>query len=102
MRIRGMFEFENKYGVFPDVDRRFKFVLLIVDKTTPTKIRFRQPSTCMKSKPWREIKSEQEKFVEIPVELVRISAPESLSIPEVRNKQQLEVFYMDIQDLTPS
>jgi hypothetical protein len=35
---------------------------------------------------------EQDKFVEIPVTLIKISAPDSLSIPEVRNNKQLEVF----------
>jgi hypothetical protein len=89
-RIRGMFEFENKYGVFPDVDRRFKFVLLIVEKTTPTDL-FPAAFYLHKIEALKK-ETEQEKFVEIPVELVRISAPESLSIPEVRNKQQLEVF----------
>jgi hypothetical protein len=89
-RIRTLFEFENKYGVFPDVDRRFKFVLLIVDKTTPTK---NFPAAFyLHEVDALEGNKEQEKFVEIPVELVKLSAPESLSIPEVRNKKQLEVF----------
>ena len=89
-RIRAMFEFENTKGIFPEVHRSYKFVLLIADKTTPT-------DTFPAAFYLHEIealqgKAEQEKFVEIPVELVKISAPESLSIPEVRNKGQLEVF----------
>jgi hypothetical protein len=89
-RIRTMFEFENKNGIFPDVDRRYKFVLLVVDKTTPTES-FPAAFYLHEIEAF-EGKTEQEKFVEIPAELVKISAPESLSIPEVRNKKQLEVF----------
>jgi hypothetical protein len=65
-------------------------VLLVVDKTTPTDSF--PAAFYLHEIEALEGKVEQEKFVEIPVELVRISAPESLSIPEVRNKQQLEVF----------
>jgi len=89
-RIRVMYEFENRMGIFPDIDSRYKFVLLVTDKATKTES---FPAAFY----LHEIqalngKTEQEKFVEIPIELVKISAPESLSIPEVRNKKQLDVF----------
>jgi len=89
-RIRAMYEFENKNGIFPAIDSRIKFVLLIADKTDPTQS---FPAAFY----LHEIgslggKTELDKFVEIPIELVKISAPESLSIPEARNKQHLEVF----------
>ena len=89
-RIRTMFEFENKNGIFPDVHRSYKFVLLVVDKTTPTESF--PAAFYLHEIEALEGKTEQEKFVEIPAELVKISAPESLSIPEIRNKKQLEVF----------
>jgi len=89
-RIRAMFEFENKSGIFPDVHRSYKFVLFVVDKTTPTESF--PAAFYLHEIESLEGKVEQEKFVEIPVELVKISAPESLSIPEVRNKRQLDVF----------
>jgi len=89
-RIRTMFEFENKNGIFPDIHRSYKFVLLVVDKTTPTESF--PAAFYLHEIEALEGKIEQEKFVEIPAELVKISAPESLSIPEVRNKKQLEVF----------
>jgi hypothetical protein len=89
-RIRTMFEFENRKGIFPDIDCRYKFVLLVVDKTTPTESF--PAAFYLHEIEALEGKTEQEKFVEIPAELVKISAPESLSIPEVRNKKQLEVF----------
>jgi hypothetical protein len=65
-------------------------VLLVVDKTTPTESF--PAAFYLHEIEALEGKIEQEKFVEIPAELVKISAPESLSIPEVRNKKQLEVF----------
>jgi hypothetical protein len=89
-RIRTMFEFENRKGIFPDIDSRYKFVLLVVDKTTPTESF--PAAFYLHEIEALEGKIEQEKFVEILAELVKISAPESLSIPEVRNKKQLEVF----------
>ena len=97
-RIRAMSEFENKNGIFPDVHRSYKFVLLVVDKTAPTESF--PAAFYLHEIEAIEAKAEQEKFVEIPVELVKISAPESLSIPEVRNKQQLEVFYWLYQNHT--
>ena len=39
----GKYEFENINGIFPAVDRRYKFVLLVVDKTkvqTLTKLKY--------------------------------------------------------------
>lgn len=89
-RIRTMYEFENKNGIFPDIHRSYKFVLLVADKAEsadsfPAAFYLHDIEAL-------EGKVEQEKFVEVPTELVKLSAPESLSIPEVRNKQQLEVF----------
>jgi len=89
-KIRFLYEFENRKKIFPDMDSRNKFVLLVVDKIAPTKS---FPAAFY----LHEIealggKMEHEKFVEIPVDLVGICAPESLSIPEVRNNRQLEVF----------
>ncbi|MGB9959856.1 MAG: Eco57I restriction-modification methylase domain-containing protein [Candidatus Bathyarchaeales archaeon] len=89
-RIRAMYEFENKNGIFPDVHRSYKFVLLVADKAESTD---KFPAAFyLHDIEALEGKVEQEKFVEVPTELVKISAPESLSIPEVRNKRQLEVF----------
>lgn len=79
-RIRAMFEFENRQGIFPDVHRSYKFVLLVADKTTPTDSF--PAAFYLHHIEALERKTEQEKFVEIPIELVKISAPESLSIPE--------------------
>jgi hypothetical protein len=89
-RIRTMYEFENKNGIFPDVHRSYKFVLLVADKTEPAN--GFPAAFYLHDIEALEGKTEQEKFVEILIELVKISAPESLSIPEVRNASLLEVF----------
>jgi hypothetical protein len=89
-RIRAMYEFENRKRIFPAIDSRYKFVLLVADKTQPTNsfpaAFYLHDMTAL------EGKIEQDKFVTIPTSLIKLSAPESLSIPEVRNKRQLEVF----------
>ena len=36
--IRGIFEFENRKGIFPDVDGRMRFALLIWDKDEPVSV----------------------------------------------------------------
>jgi hypothetical protein len=89
-RIRGLFEFENKQGIFPDVHRSYKYALLIWDKDQPVSA---FPAAFYL---WQvqalEGKGEADKFLEMPMDLVRICAPESLSIPEVRSERHLEVF----------
>jgi Alw26I/Eco31I/Esp3I family type II restriction m6 adenine DNA methyltransferase len=89
-RIRLLYEFENKNGIFPDVHRSYKFALLVADKAQPAKSF--PAAFYLHEVEALEGKTEKQKFVDIPVNLIRVSAPESLSIPEVRNKQQLDVF----------
>lgn len=89
-RIRTMYEFENKNGIFHDIHRSYKFVLLVADKAEPTNSF--PAAFYLHDIQALEGKTEQGKFVDVPVDLIKISAPESLSIPEVRNKKQLEVF----------
>ncbi len=88
-RIRGMYEFENTNGIF-DIHRSYKFVLLVADRTAPTS---EFPAAFyLHDTQSLEGKCEQEKFVTMPLELIRLSAPESLSIPEVRTEDALSVF----------
>lgn len=89
-RIRAMSEFENKKGIFPDVHRSYKFLLLIWDKVAPTESF--QAAFYLHDLEALDGRAEQDKLVEIPLELVRRCAPDSLSIPEVRNKKELDVF----------
>lgn len=88
-RIRGMLEFENANKIF-DIDSRNKFVLLVADRKPPTS---EFPAAFyLHDVESLEGKSEREKFIAMPLELVKMSAPDSLSIPEVRNQKELEVF----------
>lgn len=89
-KTRAMFEFENKKGIFPDIDARMKFAVLVWDKAEP--VPAFPAAFYLHGVEALDGKVEHDKFVEIPMELVRKSAPDSLSIPEVRNKKQLEVF----------
>jgi hypothetical protein len=89
-RIRGILEFENKRGIFPDVHRSYKYALLIWDKDEP--VSAFPAAFYLQDVQSLEGKAEQDKFLQMPMELVRICAPESLSIPEVRSERHLLVF----------
>ncbi len=85
-----LYEFENKKGIFPDIDTRYKFVLLVFDKSK--KSESIPAAFYLHDIASLEGKGEKEKFVTISKEHVRLCAPNSLSIPEVRNEKQLRVF----------
>ena len=89
--IRKMYEFENAKGIFQDVHRSYKFVLLVADKAT------RKSETFDAAFYLHEIESlsgqsEQEKFFKMPLNLVKNCSPDSLSIPEIRSEHELKVF----------
>ena len=83
-RIRGLFEFENKQGIFPDVHRSYKYVLLVWDKDQP--VQAFPTAFYLQEVQALEGKAEADKFLDMPMNLVKISAPDTLSIPEVRNE----------------
>jgi len=89
-RIRGIYEFENRRGIFPDVHRSYKYALLIWDKDEP--VSAFPAAFYLQDVLSLEGKAEQDKFLQMPMELVRICAPESISIPEVRSERHLQVF----------
>jgi len=89
-RIRVLYEFENKNGIFPDIHRSYKFVILIADKAEPTSSF--PAAFYLHDIEAFEGKVEQEKFIDMPIGLIRMSAPNTLSIPEIRNKNQFYVF----------
>src|SRR5208283_4285184 len=89
-RIIGMYEFENTNAIF-DIHRSYKFVLLLADRSSPTPD-FRA-AFYLHEVESLEGKSEKDKFISMPLELVRLSAPDTLSIPEVRNNEALSVFH---------
>jgi hypothetical protein len=88
-RIRAMFEFENREGIFPDIDSRYKFVLIVLDKAPPS-LTF-PCAFYLHDIASLEGKAECEKFIEIPRELIFTCSPDSLSIPELRSQQHAEI-----------
>lgn len=98
-RIRILYEFENVMGIFTDVHRSFKFVLLVADLGS-------SPSDSLHAAFYLhdmaslEGKVEQEKFLRISLEFVRKCSPESLSIPEIRNKALLSII-TNVYDRNP-
>lgn len=89
-RIRLLYEFENAMGIFPDVHRSYKFALLVWDKSSPTEA---FPSAFyLHDIESLNGKKEQEKFIQMPMSLVKQCAPDSLSIPELRNNDYLSIF----------
>lgn len=86
--ITGLFGFENRKTVFENVDSRFKFVVLSFEKGGTTKI---FPSAFM-----RHNVSELESFpqygaVNISVDLVKKLSPDSYSIIEFKNEQEVSI-----------
>jgi hypothetical protein len=67
-----------------------EFALLIWDKDKP--VQAFPAAFYLQDALSLEGKAEQDKFLQMPMELVRICAPETLSIPEVRSERHLEVF----------
>jgi hypothetical protein len=95
-RIRTLYEFENKRGIFPDVHRSIKFVLLVWDNIKPE---VELPAAFyLHSIDAIYGKTEQEKFLKIPLTLVKKCSPDTLSIPELRNEKQLEIFQKIYKD----
>ena len=74
-KIRGIFEFENKRGIFPDVDGRMKFALLFWDRDEPVPVF--PAAFYLHDVEALEGKAEQDKFLEMPMDLVRICAPDT-------------------------
>jgi len=89
-RIRTLFEFENKNGIFPDIDSRMKFALLVWDNAGP--VSEFPAAFYLHDVQALTGKTEQDKFVKMTVDLVKKCAPETLSIPEIRNEKQMKVF----------
>lgn len=87
MRIRTVYEFENSEGIFQDVHRSYKFVLLIADNR-------KQSESFPAAFYLHDVKSldgnsELDKFMEVPISLIKTISPDSLAIPEPRSRQDM-------------
>jgi len=87
-QVTGLFCFENRKGIFENVDSRFKFVVLTYEKGRQTQT---FPAAFM-----RKDVAELERFpktgaLEMSVELVRRFSPESLSMMEFKNEIDVKI-----------
>jgi len=89
MRILSIYEFENRGKIFPEVDSRYKFVLLIASNKQPTP-EFKAAFYLHDIKSLHG-KTEQDKFLSMPTELIRLTSPEVLAISEVRSSRDVEI-----------
>ncbi len=87
-RITGLFCFENRKGIFDNVDSRFKFVVLTFEKgdVTPS-----IPAAFMRHDVADLERFPDEGAILIPVDLIRRLSPSSLSVVEFRNEIDAEI-----------
>jgi hypothetical protein len=90
-RVRYLYEFENTNGIFADVHRSYKFVLLVVDKTAPVG-EFDAAFYLHDIDSLNDRAKERENYVRMSGELIKKVSPSSLSIPEVRGENEIEIF----------
>ena len=88
MQIISIYEFENG-SIFPEVDSRYKFVLLTIASSKP-KPKF-NAAFYLHDIAALDHKTEQEKFVKMPIEIIRLTSPSVLAIPEVRSLKDIEI-----------
>ncbi len=86
--VTGLFCFENRKGIFENVDSRFKFVVLTYEKGRATK---EFPAAFMRHEV-KELESFPEKgAMDISVDLVQRLSPDSLSVMEFKNPMDIEI-----------
>ena len=89
MKIASIYEFENRRKIFPEVHASYKFVLLTATNTKP-ELSFKA-AFYLHDIASLDGKAEREKFLTMPLELVSLTSPEELTIPEVRAKRDVEI-----------
>ena len=81
--VTGLFCFENRKGIFENVDSRFKFLVLTFEKGEQTR---EFPAAFMRHDVGELDRFPSEGSIKIPVDLVRRLSPNSLSVVEFRNE----------------
>ncbi len=89
MQITSIYEFENRRKIFPEVDSRYKFVLLTIASAKPES-KF-DAAFYLYDIAALDHKTEQEKFVKMPIEMMRLTSPDIFSIPEVRTSRDIDI-----------
>jgi hypothetical protein len=86
--ITGLFCFENRKEIFENVDSRFKFVILTFEKGHKTR---EFPARFMRHEVQELATFPSQNNLMIRVEEVRKLAPDSLSIPEIKNEIDAQI-----------
>jgi hypothetical protein len=89
-RIRHFYEFENKKGIFPDIHKSIKFVLIVADNVPP--VEEFQAAFYLYDITALEDKAEREKFIKLTSQFIKLVSPTTLSIPEIRSKKDILIF----------
>lgn len=88
--IINFYEFENRYGIFPDVHRSYKFIFITFDNSS-TSEEFEAAFYLHDLKSLTNKKTEEVKFVKISKDLIKLVSPNSFLIPEVRNQKEIDI-----------
>lgn len=78
--------FENREGIFPDVDSRYKFALMQVDNTPPSSSH--QIKTLFYLTKPEELENE---FIPLSLESIRSISPTQLALPEIRDYTHFQI-----------
>ena len=88
MQIIALCEFENRKKIFPEVDSRFKFVLIVVRRLKATStfpaIFYQHEHTILD-------KRLIQKFLDIPIGLIHTISPSNMAIPEFRSSEDVAI-----------
>ena len=87
-KVTGLFCFENRKGIFENVDSRFKFVVLSFEKGLKTE---KFPTAFMRHDVAELDRFPQEGAINISVELIRHLSPDSLSVMEFKNPTDVRI-----------
>lgn len=88
-RIRAFYEFENKRRIFPAIDSRYKFVVLVVDKATSSE----DISAAFRLEDLGSLEgnTEREKFVRLKKDFIELVSPDTLAIPEITATNDIRI-----------
>jgi hypothetical protein len=86
--VTGLFCFENRKGIFDNVDSRFKFLVLTFEKGAQTR---EFPAAFMRHDVGELDHFPNEGSIKIAVDLVRRLSPKSLSVVEFRNETDVKL-----------
>jgi len=87
-KVTGLFCFENRKGIFENVDSRFKFLVLTFEKGAQSSA---IPAAFMRHDVTELDRFPQEGAIEISVELIRRLSPDSLSLMEFKNEKDVAI-----------